>query len=171
MSCQSSEMFACQGHHPVRVRPKDGDAYPLGALPIATNVCCVELIPGEGSRIVHSAGTTGIVKRKMDNKIVIQLPSKREIALDARCMATVGRISNIDHGKQPIGSAQRNRWLGNRPRSGLWQRKDGHQGRKLKAPPPVQIYAKPKAEIPTLTLTLTGERHPKRLIPSTDRVS
>ncbi|XP_068209923.1 large ribosomal subunit protein uL2m-like [Palaemon carinicauda] len=155
----------------IPVRPKDGDAYPLGALPMFTNVCCVELNPGEGSRIVHAAGTTAIVKRKMDDKIVIQLPSKREMALDARCMATVGRISNVDHGKQHIGSAQRSRWLGNRPSSGLWQRKDGHMGRKLKAPKPVLVYSKKKPPLPTITLTLTGERHPGKLVPSTDRIT
>merc|ERR1711874_514593 len=36
------------------------------------------------------------------------------------------------------------RWLGIRPRSGLWQRKDGRRGRKIKKPPPT-IYTVPKA--------------------------
>ena len=36
----------------------------------------------------------------------------------------------------PIGSPNRMRWLGMRPRSGLWQRKDGTRGRKIKKPPP-----------------------------------
>lgn len=51
----------------------------------------------------------------------------------------LGRLSNIDHGKTPIGSAQRNRELGNRPRSGLWQRKTGKHGRKIKPLPPVRV--------------------------------
>lgn len=40
-------------------------------------------------------------------------------------MAVVGRVSNEEHSSQHIGSAQRLRWLGFRPRSGLWHRKDG----------------------------------------------
>lgn len=42
------------------------------------------------------------------------------------------------HAKTPIGSAQKNREMGNRPRSGLWQRKSGRHGRKLRALPPVK---------------------------------
>ena len=39
------------------VRPKTHDAWPLGALPLGTFVCCVEKLPGEGARIATSAGT------------------------------------------------------------------------------------------------------------------
>ena len=45
----------------------------------------------------------------------------------------------------PIGSPNRMRWLGIRPRSGLWQRKDGYRGRKVKKPPPT-IDTTPHAE-------------------------
>lgn len=34
------------------------------------------------------------------------------------------------------GSPNRMRWLGIRPRSGLWKRKSGRMGRKIKKPPP-----------------------------------
>ena len=40
-------------------------------------------------------------------------------------MATVGHVSNEDHNTKHIGSPNRLRWLGFRPRSGLWHRKDG----------------------------------------------
>lgn len=68
-----------------------------------------------------------------------------------------GRVSNIDHNKIPIGSAQKNRELGNRPRSGLWQRKDGRHGRKIRKLPPMKLIpsppdAKPKALYLTLRL-------------------
>lgn len=61
----------------------------------------------------------------------------------------LGRISNVAHSSTPIGSAQRNRWLGNRPRSGLWQRKTGKHGRKIKPPKKLQVIEKqPKKGIP-----------------------
>lgn len=52
----------------------------------------------------------------------------------------------MEHNKTPIGSAQKMRELGNRPRSGLWKRKDGRHGRKIRrlpamkdiGPPPVK---------------------------------
>lgn len=35
-------------------------------------------------------------------------------------MCTVGKLSNVEHDDTPIGSAQKNRELGNRPRSGKY---------------------------------------------------
>nr|XP_023018193.1 39S ribosomal protein L2, mitochondrial [Leptinotarsa decemlineata] len=123
----------------IPVRANEGDAYPLGALPIGTQVHCVEKYPGLGGFLVHSAGTYATIVRKAPNDhVVIMMPSKKEFSLPAICMCTVGRLSNIEHGSTPIGSAQRNRELGNRPRSGLWQRKKGCHGRKIRRPPPVK---------------------------------
>lgn len=58
------------------------------------------------------------------------------------CIATVGRVSNVDHNKRVIGKAGRNRWLGKRPNSGLWQRKGGWAGRKIRPLPPMKSYVK-----------------------------
>ncbi|XP_011646100.1 39S ribosomal protein L2, mitochondrial [Pogonomyrmex barbatus] len=120
------------------VRPSEGDAYPLGALPIGTIVNCVEKYPGLGGFLIHSAGTAGTLVRRDGDRVVIQMPSKKLFSLHEMCMATVGRLSNVEHGSTPIGSIQKNRELGNRPRSGLWQRKTGRFGRKIKPPPRVQ---------------------------------
>lgn len=60
----------------------------------------------------------------------------------------IGRLSNIEHNKEHIGSAQRMRQLGNRPRSGLWQRKDGRFGRKIRKLPPMTLVPPPPAEAP-----------------------
>lgn len=126
----------------IPVRPHEGDAYPLGALPLGTQVHNIEKYPGGGGILVHAAGTYAtIVRRTTDHKIVVQLPSKLEYCLPQNCMCTVGRLSNVEHGKTPIGSAQKNRELGNRPRSGLWKRKSGIHGRKIRPPKPMRIIA------------------------------
>ncbi|XP_024936341.1 39S ribosomal protein L2, mitochondrial [Cephus cinctus] len=123
------------------VRPAEGDAYPLGALPMGTQVHCVEKYPGAGGCLIHAAGTFGTLMRRDGNdRVILRMPSKREFSLHQNCMATVGRLSNVIHGSTPIGSAQRNRELGNRPRSGLWQRKTGRHGRKIRPPPPVRKF-------------------------------
>lgn len=122
------------------VRPNEGDAYPLGALPIGTRVHCVEKYPGLGGTLIHTAGSYAtITKKAPNNRVVISMPSKREFSLPEICMCTVGRLSNVEHASTPIGSAQKNRELGNRPRSGLWQRKTGRHGRKIRKPPPVRL--------------------------------
>lgn len=155
----------------IPVRPKEGDAYPLGALPSGTLVNCVEILPGDGARMVKAAGCSGTVLRKIGEKVVVQLPTKRELALDPKCMATVGRLSNITHGQQHIGSAQRSRWLGYRPVSGLWQRKTGYHGRKIRPLPPMKSYEPFKEDVPFTQYTVNSEGPGKPIIPSTDRVT
>ncbi|XP_064412715.1 39S ribosomal protein L2, mitochondrial isoform X2 [Latimeria chalumnae] len=90
--------------------------------------------------IGRMAGTCGVLLRKVNGTAIVQLPSKRQVQVLEMCMATVGRVSNIDHNKRIIGKAGRNRWLGIRPSSGLWQRKGGWAGRKIKPIPPMKNY-------------------------------
>lgn len=141
------------------VRPNEGDAYPLGALPVGTRIHCLEKNPGQMCHLIHAAGTFGTILRKFDEKVVVQLPSKREFAFQRTCMATVGRLSNPEHNKEHVGSAQRMREMGNRPRSGLWKRKEGKHGRKIRRLPPMTTIsppAPPKEEAIKLTLPLWG---------------
>lgn len=139
----------------IPVRANEGDAYLLGALPIGTIVHCVEQEPGKGGLYIHAAGTFGTILRKQDDRVIVQMPSKRLFSFDQHCMAVVGRLSNVLHGSTPIGSPQRNRWLGNRPRSGLWQRKTGRHGRKIKPPKPVkEIHTKRINTLPPVQLTM-----------------
>ncbi|CAJ0928587.1 unnamed protein product, partial [Ranitomeya imitator] len=104
---------------------REGDAHPLGALPVGTLVNCLEVMPGKGAEFIRAAGTCGVLLRKVNGTAIVQLPSKRQVQVLETCVATVGRVSNIDHNKRVIGKAGRNRWLGIRPSSGLWKRKGG----------------------------------------------
>lgn len=108
--------------------------------------------------LVHAAGTFATIIRKApDNRVIIMTPSKKEFSLPHNCMCTVGRLSNIEHSSTPIGSAQRNRELGNRPRSGWWQRKSGRHGRKIRPPPPLKTIDSRDTTNPEMVkLTLTG---------------
>jgi len=134
----------------IPVRASEGDAYPLGSLPFGTLVNCVEKSPGYGGLYVHAAGTSAKILKRVDDRIILQMPSKHTFSFDPLCMATVGRLSNVLHGATPIGSPQRNRWLGNRPRSGLWHRKDGRHGRKIRPPRPTKLieFAKTPKKVP-----------------------
>ncbi|XP_019737480.1 large ribosomal subunit protein uL2m [Hippocampus comes] len=122
------------------VSANEGDAYPLGALPVGTLVNNLEIQPGKGSEYIRAAGTSGLLLRKVNGTAIVQLPSKQQVQVLETCMVTVGRVSNVDHNKRIIGKAGRNRWLGIRPSSGLWQRKGGWAGRKIKPLPPMKSY-------------------------------
>ncbi|XP_075411189.1 large ribosomal subunit protein uL2m [Tenrec ecaudatus] len=124
------------------VAAQEGDAHPLGALPVGTLINNVESEPGRGAQYIRAAGTCGVLLRKVNGTAIIQLPSKRQMQVLETCTATVGRVSNIDHNKRVIGKAGRNRWLGKRPSSGLWHRKGGWAGRKIRPLPPMKSYVK-----------------------------
>ncbi|KAI4457771.1 ribosomal protein l2 [Holotrichia oblita] len=153
------DLLQTSSHIPrIPVRPNEGDAYPLGALPVGTEINCVEKYPGLGGFLVHAAGTCAKVIRKApDNQVIVQMPSKKEFSLHETCMCTVGKLSNAEHGSTPIGSAQKNRELGNRPRSGWWQRKSGRHGRKLRRlPPPKSFGWNSGDDIEQIKLSLPG---------------
>ncbi|KAF4089799.1 hypothetical protein AMELA_G00042490 [Ameiurus melas] len=121
------------------VLANEGDAHPLGALPVGTLINNLELQPGRGAQYIRAAGTCGVLLRKVNGTAIIQLPSKQQIQVCETCVATVGRVSNVDHNKRVIGKAGRNRWLGIRPSSGLWKRKGGW-GRKIRPLPSLKSY-------------------------------
>ncbi|XP_001508470.1 39S ribosomal protein L2, mitochondrial [Ornithorhynchus anatinus] len=125
------------------VAAREGDAHPLGALPIGTLIHNLESEPGRGAQYIRAAGTCGVLLRKVNGTAIVQLPSKRQMQVLETCMATVGRVSNVDHDQRIIGKAGRNRWLGKRPSSGLWHRKGGWAGRKIRPLPPMKSYVSP----------------------------
>lgn len=116
------------------VRAKIGDAHPIGALPVGSYVHMIEKTPGMGAKFCVVAGSSAdIVKRSLDH-VVIKLPNGDSCKLDSTCMAVVGQLSNVGHEHVQILCPQRSRWLGRRPRSGQWHRKDGYCGRKVHHP-------------------------------------
>ncbi|KAJ4430172.1 large ribosomal subunit protein uL2m [Periplaneta americana] len=146
---KAGDIIKTSGHIPrIPVRANEGDAYPLGALPMGTRVHNIERFPGKGSYYVHAAGSYATLLRRIGDKIIVQMPSKHEFSFSQECMAVIGRLSNLMHSKTPIGSAQRLRELGYRPRSGLWQRKSGRHGRKIRPLPPVRVLDAPRAKRP-----------------------
>lgn len=130
------------------VNPVNGDAYPIGALPISTVIHNIEDRPGSGAIFCRAAGASAQIIKKMDNKCLIQLADKRQVLLDEKCMVVVGKVSNVNHGSIPVGSPNRLRWLGKRPRSGLWHRKDGYCGRKIHPPKSILDMLAPREEKP-----------------------
>ncbi|KAI1301317.1 39S ribosomal protein L2, mitochondrial [Halotydeus destructor] len=122
------------------IRVEEGDTWPLGAIPPGTLIHCVEQIVGEGAHYALVAGSSCEVMRRMGKMIVVKLHLKNEVALDERCMATVGRCSNTEHNTINLLIPQRMRWKGKRMNSGLWHRKDGYCGRKIKPMKPLQIF-------------------------------
>ena len=93
-----------------------GNSFPLGVIPPATKVHAVELLPGRGAQLARSAGTSAELVAVENGYAQIRLGSGETRLVNAKCRATIGEVSNADHGKRSLGKAGRNRWLGKRPR-------------------------------------------------------
>ena len=88
----------------------------------------------------------------------ISLKRIKILISDQRCQCVVGKVSIHPLKDGVIGSPNRKRWWGMAPRSGLWHRKTGIHGRKIRALPPVEEVNKPLPELnENLMLNLDSE--------------
>ena len=98
------------------VSPEVGNALRMKNMPLGTNVHNIEMQPGQGGKLVRSAGTSAQLTNKEDKYAVLKMPSGELRKILINCYATVGVVSNSDHSLQSMGKAGRNRWRGIRPR-------------------------------------------------------
>jgi large subunit ribosomal protein L2 len=114
-----------------------GNALPLRNMPNGTMVHNVELVVGRGGQIVRSAGAAAQLMAKEEQYCLLRLPSGEMRRVPSACMATVGQVSNAEHGLVKLGKAGRSRWLGRRPSvrgSAMTPRDHPHGGGEGKAP-------------------------------------
>jgi large subunit ribosomal protein L2 len=95
------------------IRP--GNAVPIDRIPLGTMVHNIELEPGRGGQLVRSAGTSAQLLAKEGTYAQVRLPSGEVRLVHRRCMATIGQVGNMEHGRINLGKAGRKRWLGFRP--------------------------------------------------------
>ena len=74
-----------------------GNALPMRFIPPGTPLHNLELYPGKGGQVVRAAGGAAQLLSKEGDVALVKLPSGevRKFALD--CMATIGRVGNLDH--------------------------------------------------------------------------
>jgi large subunit ribosomal protein L2 len=94
---------------------KPGNAMRLSSMPVGTIVHNVELKPGKGGQIARSAGTYAQLVGRDQGWAILRLNSGEQRVVHGSCLATVGAVSNPDHGNVSLGKAGRKRWLGKRP--------------------------------------------------------
>jgi large subunit ribosomal protein L2 len=94
---------------------KTGNALPLSDIPLGTFIHNVELRPGQGAKMVRSAGSQAQLIAKDENYVQVKMASGEVRLVPAKCMATIGQVSNPDHENISLGKAGRNRWVGKRP--------------------------------------------------------
>jgi large subunit ribosomal protein L2 len=92
-----------------------GNRLPLKVIPVGTFVYNVELKPGNGSKLIRSAGVFGQVVANDGGYTNIKMPSTEVRKVSENCFACIGEVSNSEYKLQNFGKAGRSRWKGIRP--------------------------------------------------------
>jgi large subunit ribosomal protein L2 len=92
-----------------------GNRTKLGNIPTGTIICNIEIQIGRGGQIVRSAGTQATLMALDGPMATIKLSSGEIRLVSKDCYATIGQVSNFEHGAERIGKAGRSRWKNRRP--------------------------------------------------------
>jgi len=95
--------------------PEIGNAMPLSSVPSGLEIHNIEMNPGQGGKLVRSAGGVARLGAKEGEWSVIILPSGEMRRVRSACRATIGQLSNLDWINVSLGKAGRNRHRGVRP--------------------------------------------------------
>jgi large subunit ribosomal protein L2 len=95
--------------------PELGNALPLANIPGGLEIHNIEMNPGQGGKLVRSAGGVARLSAKEGEWSVIILPSGEMRRVRSACRATIGQLGNLDWINVSIGKAGRSRHMGIRP--------------------------------------------------------
>jgi large subunit ribosomal protein L2 len=95
--------------------PDLGNCLPLANIPTGLEIHNIEMNPGQGGKLVRSAGGVGRLGAREGEWAVVILPSGEMRRLRSACRATIGQLGNLDWINVGIGKAGRSRNMGKRP--------------------------------------------------------
>jgi large subunit ribosomal protein L2 len=98
-----------------KAEPRLGNCLPLSRIPAGLEIHNIEMQPGQGGKLVRTAGGAARLAGKEGKWAHIILPSGEMRMLNSRCRATIGRLGNSEHSGVRIGKAGRKRHMGRRP--------------------------------------------------------
>jgi len=98
------------------IPPDIGNTLYMSEIPFGTIIHNVELRPGQGAKLVRSAGSYAQLMSRDGKFAIIKMPSGETRMILQACRATIGMVSNLDHNLESSGKAGRTRWMGRRPR-------------------------------------------------------
>jgi len=100
-----------------------GNALPLSEIPDGTPIYNIEVTPGDGGRLVRSAGGNATIVSRDGIWVTVLFPSKKSMAIDSRCRAQIGVVCGGGRLEAPLMTAGNafykfhalnRRWPGNR---------------------------------------------------------
>jgi large subunit ribosomal protein L2 len=94
---------------------KNGNCLPLKNIPVGTVIHNIELRPGQGGKLVRSAGGAAQLMAKETEYAQVRMPSGEVRQILVVCRATIGQLGNLEHENEIVGKAGRQRHRGKRP--------------------------------------------------------
>ncbi|HHL45533.1 MAG TPA: 50S ribosomal protein L2, partial [Gammaproteobacteria bacterium] len=91
---------------------KPGNTLILQDIPVGTTVHCVEMRPGKGAQMARSAGAAVQLVAREGRHATLRLRSGEMRKVLSECRATIGEVSNSEHGLRKLGKAGAKRWRG-----------------------------------------------------------
>jgi large subunit ribosomal protein L2 len=92
-----------------------GNRLPLVNISVGTFVYNVEIKPGNGAKMIRSAGSYAQVTAHNNGRTQLKMPSGEIRTVADTCYASIGSVSNPDYQLVNLGKAGRSRWMGIRP--------------------------------------------------------
>jgi len=95
--------------------PRLGNCLPLAKIPVGLEVHNIEMVPGQGGKMVRTAGGVARLVARDGTLAQVMLPSGEVRMVHVNCRATIGQLGNIDWINIRWGKAGRTRHRGTRP--------------------------------------------------------
>lgn len=87
-------------------KAKEGSILPLNKIPQGTEIFNIERNPGDGGKMIRSAGSAAVLSKHLEGgKVTITMPNKKVITLNKNCRATLGRIAGEGRLNKPFVKA------------------------------------------------------------------
>jgi len=100
---------------------KQSNILPLRLIPLGTNVCNIEVYPYSGGQLVRAGGLSGVITKKIKDRVAVLLPSKKEKLIDENSRATIGIVAGGGRTEKPWVKAGK-KWHEMKARNKLWPR-------------------------------------------------
>lgn len=98
-----------------KAKARRGNRMHLENIPVGFEVYNVQVKENHGGQLAKSAGSSAKLVSLDGEYAQVQLPSGEVRFVHKTNFASVGRVSNVDHGNVRVGKAGRTRWKGRRP--------------------------------------------------------
>ncbi|MBI5332497.1 MAG: 50S ribosomal protein L2 [Candidatus Aenigmarchaeota archaeon] len=83
----------------------NGNVVPINSVPEGTRIFNIELRPGDGGKMCRAPGCFATMSVRGDNQCVIELPSRRQVSINANCRATIGIPAGYGRQEKPFMKA------------------------------------------------------------------